>query len=141
MKIKITRNLSKSGNVVTSKITVRPKLSVLEDTRRQVYQFIGLLAGYLSLEPNFKLVEIAGDFFDKVYKYEVINEDLRPEIFKEYSFEYFPNMKRKCGNCIHVRRYNGNRLFCDLKSKKIKGKTWDNCWDWNEKSMIVGDKI
>jgi len=141
VKIKIARNLSRSNDIVTSKITIRPINKIFEDSRRDIYQFLNLLVGYLSLEPQFQLTEYSGNFFDRLFKFKVLDPSLTPEIFKEYSFDYFPNMTRKCKNCIHVRRYNNNKLFCNYKSKKIKGSNWDNCWDWHERSMIVGNEI
>lgn len=137
MKIKITRSLSRSDDIVFSKIFVRPKAKVLEDNRRQVFQYIGLCVGSLSLEPDCQLLDISGSYFDHLFKFKIINKDFKPEIHKEITFEYFPNSKRKCKNCIHARRYNNNKLFCDYKSKKIENNNWDNCWDWQEDSILI----
>jgi len=139
VKVTISRSIIKSGDKIEESFSVSPKHPILSRDNREVHTFISLLILHMTISPDYKLINISGDFFEKKFTYEFEANKKIPELFSSFSFEYFPTMgQKKCTKCIHYKRFGAQR-FCMFKSIKLKGNFYFKCNDWTEKSVLIGD--
>lgn len=135
----ISRKLHKDNEKIIEILEVNPKNKILADESRSISTFIQNIMSLFSLAHIFPIDSIIQDSpLIRIHELKYKGHTDIPDLYSEIKFNYIPYLgKKKCSECLNHRIMKDGSLICHLRSKKIIGNYWKNCFFYIEKSKLM----
>lgn len=138
IKFTISRKLHRDNDKIVEILEVNPKSKILSDDSRSISTFIQNIMSLFSMAHIFPLTSIVQDSpLIRIHELKYKNHKDVPDTYSEIKFNYIPNLgTKKCSECLNHRIMKDGSLLCHLRSKRIIGDYWKNCFFYTEKSKL-----
>lgn len=132
MKITLTVTRARYEDKIMEYFTWNPRVSFVNDPKRQIYHIIRNEINKLSIHKNgYTLIDIHY-FKDQIIYIYKDSTTVPQKLIEQRIIEYFPILgKKTCSNCLNIRRYH-KALFCFLKGIQLEKNSGYKCLYWME---------
>lgn len=139
MKITIFITRTKKNNEIIERFSIQPRNKIIKDKSRSIYNLIRDLKSIYSISDIFQIKEMKCEdyYYENVYEFDP-KVNYKPKLQEYIEIDYRPvlSKKKRCTDCIFLKRTKKNKPVCWFKGIKLKNTYYPNCRDWVERLKL-----